>query len=244
MLFVTNTRSRAVGLAVYLAMAVLPAYGATPTEAVLKYGGYYAGMRVGEAELKLQLTPESYDITGHAWTRGLMHLATGWQSDFAASGRVVDGKPDPALYRYHDSRRDGRIRTTIMIGKQWERYDEDGFDESGSVPQGPDILSALFYPGSCEAIESLHTARTGYRLELIEHELPAPDTGVDYIERCKFDVEDDDGDTYQIELRMTEFHGHRVPLDIDLGGVISGHVRLLEAPETLLSQKAGSERAP
>jgi hypothetical protein len=212
-------------------IALLLAATSTAAADSLHYGAYLAGAQIGQGEVHIHVAPGSYTISGEAWALGILKTATHWRSDFSASGRIDSGEVVPETYEFTTSRRGNRSRTTRIVDGVVKTYRDGRPRRTAQAPDGLDVLTALFFAGSCDALEALHSGTSTYQLQLRSRETPASDASADFVERCEFEVIDEDGDGYVIDIRLGEHNGHRVPLRIDVGGFISGSVRLLEVEQ-------------
>ncbi len=196
----------------------------------LRYGAYWAGAKVGEAEVHIERSEESYRIEGKAWTLGLVNRVTRWRGNFDAEGSIQDGRATPESYGFHTRQRGDRTRSTKMADGKVESFRDGRQRDSGPAPDGLDMLTALFLPGECDEFDSLHTGTSFYELALIEQSKTPANGRNPARERCKFEVIDEDGDSYQVEVEVAQFGEHRIPVRIDIGGFLTGSVRILDMP--------------
>jgi hypothetical protein len=211
--------------------------------ATLHYGAYFAGAQVGQGEVEIHVEGGRYAISGEAWATGLIRTATHWRSDFSASGRFDAGDVVPETYQFSTTRRGDRSRTTRVVDGRVETFRDGRRRRSREAPDGLDVLTALFFAGGCETLDELHSGTSRYQLSLRDRHASDARDGSGYVERCEFEVVDNDGDGYRIDIHMGEHNGHRVPLRIDVGGFISGSVRLLEKTAGASTQGRVTETA-
>ena len=75
---------------VVVAALLLLAVPAWAQEATLGYDAFVGDAKVGGAEVRIETDAARYSITGEAWTVGVAHLMTQWQSIFSSTGRLAD----------------------------------------------------------------------------------------------------------------------------------------------------------
>jgi hypothetical protein len=208
----------------------------------LHYGAYLAGIQVGEGRVEIRLDADRYRIDGHAAALGLLRAATQWQSAFSATGAIEAGAVVPHTYHYATTRRGDRSRTTRIVHGVVDTFSNGRHRRTLEAPDALDVLSALFFPGECATLDVAHTGTSTYRLTLRQHEVSATPAQSHYVERCAFDVVDDEGNRHQIDVRMGEVNGHRFPVRIDVGGVVTGTVRLIDEPQTTAAAQFAQRR--
>jgi hypothetical protein len=238
-----DSESKFIGRALLLALlTVASAASAEP----LRYGAYFAGAQVGTAEIHVRVNADAYEIAGEAWALGVIRTATQWRSDFSATGRFADGEVIPESYQFSSTRRGDRTRSTQVAHGVVETFRNGRPRDTSEAPDGLDVLTALFFPPKdCDSLDALHTGTSTYQIKLKEHHVPAPNARTAYVERCEFEVVDEDGDSYRVGVEMAELNGHRIPSRIDVGGFITGTVRLLERPRNFgTARLATAEQHP
>jgi hypothetical protein len=221
-----DTMLRLTGMLLLAAASAAATAGGAP----LQYGAFFAGAQVGRAEIRVDLNADGYEIAGEAWALGVLRTATQWRSDFSASGRIDEGTVVPEAYQFSSTRRGKYTRKTQVTDGHVETFRNGRRRDKGEAPAGLDVLTALFFAQDCATLDVLHTGTSIYQLEFKNRRVPEPGERVDYIERCEFEVIDEDGDGYRVDVQIGELNGHRIPLRIDVGGFITGSVRLLETP--------------
>src|SRR4030095_4806101 len=80
-----------------LLLAAAPVWAQQTT---LGYDAFVAGAKVGGAEVKIETDDARYEISGKAWTVGVLNFVTQWQSMFSSTGRLVDSGPVNDGYRF------------------------------------------------------------------------------------------------------------------------------------------------
>jgi len=96
----------------------------------LGYSVYLGGLKVLEADLALDRSPDRYAVRLDAELKGMPALFTDWWAEVHSTGRVgEEGRPIPALHRV-ERPKDGAIRVTEMI------YDGTGGVDVRFIPEG------------------------------------------------------------------------------------------------------------
>ncbi len=94
---------RSVTVATLLLLAAAPVCAQQTT---LGYDAFVAGAKVGAAEVKIETDDARYEISGKAWTVGVLNFVTQWQTMFSSTGRLNDSGPVNDGYRYIERARD------------------------------------------------------------------------------------------------------------------------------------------
>ena len=97
-----------------LLLAAAPAFAQQTT---LGYDAFVGGAKVGAAEVKIEKDDARYEISGKAWTVGVLSFVTQWQSMFSSTGRLADNGPVTDGYRFVERARD-KVKELMLSGGQ------------------------------------------------------------------------------------------------------------------------------
>jgi len=193
----------------------------------LTYQAFLAGTKAGTAQVALEQDPHRYSVAGRARSGGLLEALNPWRAQFQATGTWVDGAPQ--LNHYHYTESDKRKRREVTVSQGQLRVVKNGKlrAEIDALP-GMDILSALFVEPRCHQALQLHTGRHGYQLRNQDSQQRAggPQNGDHQL--CAYTVKDDDGEEYKVAVTFAELSGYRVPIRINISGVLSGALTLVD----------------
>lgn len=204
-----------------LTALLLPAVAAAsaPAETLLRYRAFVAGAPVGEAEVTVRVADGEYQVRGQASSNSFLSAFSPWRNAFAATGRIDADGHAPAEFGYQErsgrdsrdvSARDGEV-LVIKNGRPRSQH---------PIPEGLDVVSALFVAPGCDGDRVLHTGRHAYRLL----HLAETDRG------CRYRVSDEDDSTFDVELSFGHRDGLRVPERITVYAWVTGWVELQPAP--------------
>jgi hypothetical protein len=180
------------------------------------YDAQVAGIPVGSAAVSIDQDEDGYRIRGTASVRGAAYFVSDWHSDFHASGRMTDGFPHLETYGYEEQD-DGKHRELTLTGgivhitkngRPRARFPAHG---------GLDVLTAFFIAPQCWPAQRLHTGRFDY----VVRGMPADQPG-----SCRFEIEDNDGDTGAVVVTFERHAGRLVPAALHLLGPLPGRIML------------------
>jgi hypothetical protein len=131
---------------------------------------------------------------------------------------VADGVP--VLEEYFHRTRDKRRTREVHIADGALVVVKNGAARDPRAPlPGLDLLSALFIYGRCDERVELHTGRRPFLLERLA---AASEEG------CRYQVTDEDEDTYTVDVRYGLRDGVRVPVVLEFSGMLSARIVLRE----------------
>ncbi|MCZ6619267.1 MAG: DUF3108 domain-containing protein [Gammaproteobacteria bacterium] len=185
--------------------------------ATFKYEAYIAGIKVGHATIHVDWNEDSYEVSGSAHTDGLVDTFGSWHTRFTATGKFVAGIAQLIEYRYIEKGDHKHRDVTVRDGEL--RVIKNGKDR-GLRPAFPgvDVLTALYIAPRCIPEQQLHSGRHFYLLKRV-----GQDSDV-----CRYEVTDDDGDSYRADIVYGERENLTVPLSITLSGLLTGRLVLVE----------------
>ena len=180
---------RSVTVATLLLLAAAPVCAQQTT---LGYDAFVAGAKVGAAEVKIETDDARYEISGKAWTVGVLNFVTQWQTMFSSTGRLNDSGPVNDGYRYIERARD-KVKE-LMLSDGHLTYVKNGQVRSPRAPTSIDLLSALFVSRDCASAGSaVHNGKDQFSLKLTNQEaVSSSKTGA--TERCTFEVNNQDNE--------------------------------------------------
>jgi hypothetical protein len=185
---------------------------------VLQYRAFVAGAPVGEAEVEVSVEDGSYRVAGQATSNSFLSAFSPWRNDFTALGTVDGDGRETAEFAYLEH--NGRNSRDVTVRDGIVRVYKNGKARSEQPsPSGHDVLSALFVAPRCDRDQVLHTGRHVYRLQRL-----ASDDGW-----CRFQVSDDDGETFEVELQFGRRAGLVVPERITVRAWLTGWIELVPA---------------
>lgn len=196
-----------------------PAAASAPAETNLHYRAFVAGAPVGQAQVTVRVADGEYQVRGQASSNSFLSSFSSWRNEFSAAGRVDDGGHAPVEFGYQErsgrdsrdvSARDGAV-LVIKNGKPRSRH---------PIPEGLDVLSALFVAPGCDGDRTLHTGRHAYRLEHL----------ADTERGCRYRVRDEDDSAFEVELSFGHRDGLRVPERITVHAWVTGWLELQPPP--------------
>ena len=200
------------------AASVQPPPAPVMVDARLVYQAQVGEARAGRATLEVSMTGDQYRVVGDAQSEGLFESINPWRAQFFAEGGLTDRGPE--MHRYYLYEQDDRKRREVTIENGMLRETKNDKPRRTRPPlPGPDILTALFVTPSCTGVDNLHTGRHGYGLVLQE------DAG----DRCSFEITNEDGDVYRASISYGTRAGVRVPVLIELKGLLTGTMVLASA---------------
>lgn len=204
-----------------LIVAAAPAWAQQTT---LGYDAFVAGAKVGGAEIKIETDDARYEISGKAWTVGVLNFVTQWQSMFSSTGRLVDSTPVNDGYRFIERARD-KVKELLLSDGQLT-YVKNGQVRSPRAPTSLDLLSALFVSHDCASAGStVHNGKDQFSLKLMNQEaVSSDDNGA--TERCTFEVNNKDNERIDATIWLGQVGGLTVPIRLDLAGAMEGTLKL------------------
>lgn len=209
-------------LAVILGFAVsAETYGET-----LRYEGFIAGVRAGEATVELEISADSYVISGVAATNGLLDIFGNWRASFDAHGQIVDARPQITEFHYVEQDDEKQREVTVRDGVLLVFKNGKPRSRRSALP-GVDLLTTLFVLPQCEEEKLLHTGRQNYRLRRIESPAEAFLAGL-----CRYDVVDDEGIRFQVSIEFARVADLTIPVKMTFEGLLTGWLELV-APEVV-----------
>lgn len=212
---------RSVTVATLLLLAAAPVCAQQTT---LGYDAFVAGAKVGAAEVKIETDDARYEISGKAWTVGVLSFVTQWQTMFSSTGRLNDSGPVNDGYRYIERARD-KVKE-LMLSDGHLTYVKNGQVRSPRAPTSIDLLSALFVSRDCASAGSaVHNGKDQFSLKLTNQEaVSSSKTGA--TERCTFEVNNQDNERIDATVWLGQVHGLTVPIRLDLAGAMEGTLKL------------------
>ena len=184
----------------------------------LRYAAFLAGAPVGEAAVSVTVADGRYQVEGDARSNGWLKGFTRWRNRFAAQGQVDGPHREPAEFSYTETDSDKERHLIVRDGTM--QVTKNGRRRPPRpAPAGPDVISALFVQPHCGNDQVLHTGRHVYRLTRLQQN-PAG---------CRYEVTDDDGDTFEVELELGSREGLVVPEKITAYAWVTGWVELTDA---------------
>lgn len=212
---------RSVTVATLLLLAAAPVCAQQTT---LGYDAFVAGAKVGAAEVKIETDDARYEISGKAWTVGVLNFVTQWQTMFSSTGRLNDSGPVNDGYRYIERARD-KVKE-LMLSDGRLTYVKNGQVRSPRAPTSIDLLSALFVSRNCASAGSaVHNGKDQFSLKLTNHEaVSSSKTGA--TERCTFEVNNKDNERIDATIWLGQVDGLTVPIRLDLAGAMEGTLKL------------------
>lgn len=208
-------RLRAAGPALLLGLLPSLGYGAT-----FHYQAFLAGLEVGTAQVEVALETPRYTVTGRARTRGAMEALSPWRARFEAVGRYAPEEVEGEWFGYRAEEPDRIRQVWVSDGVLREIRDGRRRDDRPAFP-GADLLTALFVAPRCPPTRELHSGRSGYRLS----------DGIVAGDRCSYRVTDDEGGLYRVRFDFGDRQGLRVPLRIEVEGMLTGQLVLVDRPQ-------------
>jgi hypothetical protein len=203
---------------VTLAMLLLSPIHAYATT-TLDYDAYFAGAKVGGAEVTIERTADSYTIQGRAWSTGFLRMLTKWRSYFNASGNLDHGQPIAEEYGFIEKARNKIKEIFLRDGEV--RYTKNGRERLAQVdPMHTDLLTALFMPNGCATQSAVHNGKDYFRLTLTAEQSDA--NGM----RCEYRVINEDDELTYATIWLGKVDGLLVPTRMDLEGAMEGTLRL------------------
>jgi Protein of unknown function (DUF3108) len=201
------------------AALLLAAGPLSAAEATLGYDAYVKGSKVGEAEIRVERDRASYAVSGNAWTIGALNFFTRWQSMFRATGRLDESRPVTDQYSLIERARNKVKEMFLSDGHL--TYVKNGETRSPEAPTSVDWLSALFVNPDCAAAGSeVHNGKDRFAVKL----LTIASEGA--VERCEFELRDDDDERINATVLLGEVNGLTVPLELELIGALEGTLKL------------------
>jgi len=208
-------RHLAAALALVLGLLPSPGHGAT-----FHYQAFLAGLEVGTAQIEVELDLRRYTVTGRARSRGAMDALSPWRARFEAVGRYGPAAVAGEWFGYRAEEPDRIRQVWVSGGVLREIRDGQRRDDRQAFP-GADLLTALFVAPRCPPTRQLHSGRSGYRLS----------DGAAAGDRCSYRVTDDEGGAYRVRFAFGDRQGLRVPLRIEVEGMLTGQLVLVDRPQ-------------
>jgi hypothetical protein len=204
-----------------LFIAAAPAFAQQTT---LGYDAFVGGAKVGAAEVKIEKDDARYEISGKAWTVGVLSFVTQWQSMFSSTGRLADNGPVTDGYRFVERARD-KVKELMLSGGQLT-YVKNGHVKSPQAPTSLDMLSALFVSHDCSSAGSeVHNGKDPFSLKLMDRQSIASSAD-GATERCTFQLNTKDNERIDATIWLGRIDGLTVPVRLDLAGALEGTLKL------------------
>jgi hypothetical protein len=209
---------------VIVATLILTATPAWAQQTTLGYDAFVGGAKVGAAEIKIEKDDARYEISGKAWTVGVLNFVMQWQGMFSSTGRLADNGPINDGYRFVERARD-KVKELLLSGGQLT-YVKNGQVRSPRAPTSLDLLSALFVSRDCASAGSeVHNGKDPFSLKLMHQETVASaDDGA--TERCTFEVSNKAHERIGATIWLAQIDGLTVPVRLDLTGALEGTLKL------------------
>jgi hypothetical protein len=202
-----------------IAALLLAAGPLSAQEATLGYDAYLKGSKVGEAEVRIERDRGSYAISGNAWSIGVLNFLTRWQTIFSAAGRLDESGPVTDRYSLIERARN-KVKEFLLADGHLT-YVKNGETRNKEAPTSVDWLSALFLNPDCASAGSeVHNGKDRFELKLLQASTEGP------VERCVFELRDDDDEWINATVLLGEVDGLTVPLRLDLIGALEGTFKL------------------
>jgi len=202
-----------------IAALLLAAGPLSAQEATLGYDAYVKGSKVGEAEIRVERDSGNYAVTGNAWSTGMLSFLTRWQTMFSATGRLDDSRPVGDSYSLIERARNKVKQLFLSDGRV--TYVKNGETRTPEAPTSLDWLSALFVNPDCAAAGSeVHNGKDRFAVKLLTIANEGP------VERCEFELRDDDDERINATVLLGEVNGLTVPLQLELIGALEGTLKL------------------
>jgi hypothetical protein len=188
-------------------------------EATLGYDAYVKGSKVGEAEIRVERDHGSYAVSGNAWSTGVLGLLSRWRTMFSATGSLDDSRPVTSSYSLIEHARN-KVKEFFLADGQ-ATYIKDGETRTPKAPTSVDWLSALFVNPDCAAAGSeVHNGKDRFAVKLLRI------VSEGAVERCEFELRDDDDERISATVLLGEVDGLTVPLKLELIGALEGTLKL------------------
>ena len=194
-------------------------------QTTLGYDAFVGGAKVGAAEVKIEKDDARYEISGKAWTVGVLSFVTQWQSMFSSTGRLADYGPVNDGYRFVERARD-KVKELMLSGGQLT-YVKNGLVKSPPPPTSLDMLSVLFVSRDCASAGSeMHNGKDRFSLKLTgQQTISSSDDGA--TERCTFEINGKkDNEHIDATVWLGQIDGLTVPVRLDLAGALEGTLKL------------------
>lgn len=163
------------------------------------YEAFIGGTLAGVVVVDVVRDEAGYEVNGTAETIGFWRSIDDWQAEFNAAGRMVEGVAvvDRYVLLEKNDRKDQQV--VVSDGQLFVTKNGEPRAPKDAHP-GVDLLTALWVVASCVDAADLHNGRHGYAVART-----LQDDGT-----CRYDVENDDGDSYSANVKFAEHGGYPV----------------------------------
>ncbi len=165
------------------------------------YEAFIGGALAGVVVVDLARDDAGYEVNGTAEIIGFWRSIDDWQAEFNSAGRLVAGEAvaDRYMLREISARKDKDQIVVVSGGQLFVTKNGEARAPEDAHP-GVDLLTALWVVASCVDAADLHNGRHGYE---VARTLQEDGT-------CRYDVRNDDGDSYSANVRFAEHAGYPV----------------------------------
>lgn len=197
------------------------------------YRAFLGGTPAGDVVVDVERDGDRYRVKGHAATTGFWRTIDDWSGDFSADGYVVDGEavPDRYVLLEKSSRKEQHV--VVSAGELFVTKNGKARTPKPAHP-GIDLVSALWVVADCVDNADLHNGRHGYSVERTRL-----DDGT-----CRYDVENDDGDSYSANVRFASHGGYPVLDSLVVNRLVGTRLTLIDVEPLLVEQFSSNEPAP
>lgn len=163
------------------------------------YEAFIGGTLAGVVVVDVVRSADDYEVNGTAETIGFWRSIDDWQAEFNAAGRMIEGEAvaDRYVLLEKNDRKDQQV--VVADGQLFVTKNGEARAPKDAHP-GVDLLTALWVVASCVDAADLHNGRHGYSVART-----LQDDG-----SCRYDVENDDGDSYSANVTFAEHGGYAV----------------------------------
>ena len=201
------------------------------------------GAKVGGAEVKIETDDARYEISGKAWTVGVLNFVTQWQSMFSSTGRLADSGPVNDGYRFIETRPRQGQGTAAQRRSPDVRQERPG-PVAAQAPTSIDLLSALF------VVARLRVGGFGRA----QRQRPVLAEADSITKRCRrrrtappsaarSKCNNKDNERIDATIWLGQVDGLTVPIRLDLAGAMEGTLKLNTSSSGDSSELPGAQTA-